>query len=167
MMISKAMNDALNEQVTNEFTAAHKYLAMASCFHSRGLTVFGERFREQADEERDHAMKLVDYIQDAGGKIVVGAIAKPKTDYDTAHAIVAAALQSEETVTRQINDLMSLAEQEKDYATRSFLMWFVDEQVEEVASMTELLQWITLAGDNNLFLVESRIAEKLSKKVEE
>jgi ferritin len=74
---------------------------------------------------------------------------------------VKAALDSEMTVTQQINDLVALAEKENDYATRSFLKWFVDEQVEEVATMTELLQWVTMAGEANLFALENRLAQAM------
>jgi ferritin len=158
MMISGKMNKALNEQVTNELGASHRYLAMAYSFDHMGLRIFAQHFIKQSDEERMHAMKIAKYISDVGGEVVIGPIAPTKGTFNSAKAIVKAALESELTVTGQINDLVALSEKEKDYATNSFLRWFVDEQVEEVSSMTELLQLITMAGDSNLFAVETRLA---------
>lgn len=162
MMISSRMNGALNQQVTNEINASFSYLAMSFAFNDMGLKVFGQRYRAQADEERGHAMKIAGYIQEVGGKVCLDAVAKPRDDYDSAQAMVEAALTSEETVTKQINDLVALAEAEKDYATRSFLQWFVDEQVEEVSSMSALLQMVKMAGEANLFLVEGRLAKMMT-----
>ncbi|OWY73407.1 hypothetical protein B7486_03435 [cyanobacterium TDX16] len=162
MMISKPMNAALDKQIANEMAASHKYLAMAFCLDSMGLKIFAQRFMQQADEERGHALKIAAYIQDVGGKVTLGAMDKPKADYKTVREIVKAAVDSELTVTRQINDLMAKSEKEHDYATRSFLKWFVDEQVEEVSSMNELLQLVTRAGESNLLYVESRLAAAMA-----
>lgn len=157
MLISKTMVRSLSEQVANELGASHKYVAMACEFDSMGLKVFSRRFFAQADEERMHALKIARYLLDVGARVAFAAIPAPGSKFGTAREIVAAALESELTVTRQINDLMALAEKEKDYATRSFLQWFVTEQVEEVSSMTELLQLVDMAGDKNLFQVEARL----------
>lgn len=162
MSISAKMTKQLNDQVANEFNAAYKYRAMSFCFADMGLKVFSMRFVEQADEERGHALKIAKYLQDVDAKVELQAVAKPKNDYKSAKEIVAAALKSEETVTSQINDLVALAIKENDYATRNFLEWYVSEQVEEVASMRELLQWVTMAGENNLFQLENRIAQSMS-----
>lgn len=162
MSISAKMTKQLNDQVANEFNAAYKYRAMSFCFADMGLKVFAKRFVEQADEERGHALKIAKYLQDVDAKVELQAVAKPKNDYKSAKEIVAAALKSEETVTSQINDLVALAIKENDYATRNFLEWYVSEQVEEVASMRELLQWVTMAGENNLFQLENRIAQSMS-----
>lgn len=161
MMISKKMNDALNQQIANELNTAFSYLAMSFIFHDMGLKIFGEWFLAQSGEEREHAMRIAKYVQDVGGKVVLDAVRRPKSDYTSAQSMIEASLQSEKTVTQQINDLVGLAESEKDYATQSFLQWFVDEQVEEVATMTELLQLVKMAGEANLFLVEGRLAKRL------
>lgn len=160
MMISAAMNAKLNEQITAEFSAAHCYLAMSTVFDAMGLKILGKKFRGQDDEERRHAMKIVAFIQEVGGTVTLDAIPRPRCDFKSAEAIVQAALESELSVTRMINDVVALAESEKDYATRSFLNWFVDEQVEEVASMTDLLDLVKLAGDNML-QVESRVRHEM------
>jgi len=129
MMISKAMNQRLNEQVTHEFAASQSYLAMACMFDGLGLSALAARFREQSAEEREHALKLVGYISEVGGVVKLEALDAPKSDYASVPAAIEAALESEMTVTGQINALVDLAESEKDHATRSFLQWFVDEQV--------------------------------------
>jgi len=150
MMISTAMNAKLNDQIGAEFAAAHAYLAMSCAFDHMALKVLAKRFLKQHDEECEHAMKILHYVQEVGGTVSLEAIAKPKKDYKSMEAIVSTALQNELDITAKINDLMTLAESEKDYATRSFLQWFVDEQVEEVSSMTDLLNVVKLAGENML-----------------
>lgn len=161
-MISAKMNQKLCEQVSHELTAAHKYLGMSCAFDKMGLRVFAKHFFKQAEEERAHALKIVKYVQDVGATVSLGPIPKAETDYPSAKSIIEAAVASELTVTRQINELVALADQESDYASRSFLQWFVDEQVEEVCSMNELLQWLTLAGEANAFQVENRLAQQSS-----
>ncbi len=152
MMISQAMNKKLNEQITHEFDASQKYLSISCQFDSMGLKVLTRRFREQSDEERGHALKIIDYILEVGGTVKLQKLAEPPTQFESVVDAVQAAVDSELTVTRQINELVALAEKESDYATRSFLQWFVDEQVEEVSSMTQLLQLAKLAGKNLLQL---------------
>jgi ferritin len=158
MMISEKMSHALNRQATNEFGASHTYMAMACWFREAGLKVFAQRFYMQASEERDHALKILKYLEDVGGKASFEAIPKPKAGYTSALTIIDAAVEAEKVVTTQINDLVALADSEKDYATHSFLKWYVDEQVEEVSNMLELHQWVTMAGEKNLFFVEARLA---------
>ncbi len=150
MMISTAMNAKLNDQIGAEFGAAHAYLAMACVFDNMSLKALAGRFFKQYSEELEHAMRIVRYVLEVGGTVALDAIAKPKKDYKSAEAIVSAALQNEQDITAKINDLVTLAEKEKDYATRSFLQWFVDEQVEEVSTMTDLLNVVKLAGANVL-----------------
>ncbi len=161
MMISDTMNGKLNEQIAAEFSAAHAYLAMACSFEQMGLKFLAKRFLAQHDEEREHAMKILHYVQEVGGEVRLGAIPKPVGDFTTVESIVQAALESERRVTGTINDLVALAESEKDYATRSFLNWFVDEQVEEESSMAELLQLVQLAGDNVL-QIEARVRHEMT-----
>jgi len=160
MMISEKMHKALNTQVMNELHASHIYLAMSLAFRDMGLKVFAGRFYEQSEEERRHALKIINYLQDVGAPARLDVIPRPEGRFETATAIIKAAVQAEEMVTKQVNELVTLAETDKDYATRSFLQWFVDEQVEEVASMHELLQWVEMAGEKNLFFVEARVRRR-------
>lgn len=160
MMISSGMNAKLNEQIQAEFSAAHGYLTMACAFDNMGLKILAKRFYEQHTEEQAHAMKILRYVQEVGGTVTLAEINKPRTEYPSAMAIVEAALESEKNVTAMINALMSMADSEKDYATRSFLQWFVDEQVEEVSSMSDLLTLVKMAGEN-LLQVESRVRHEM------
>jgi len=152
MMISETMNAKLNDQVTAEFGAAHAYLAMACLFDNMSLKVLAGRFFKQYSEELEHAMRIVRYVLEVGGTVALDGIAKPKKDYKNLEDIVATALQNEKDITAKINDLVALADKEKDYATRSFLQWFIDEQVEEISTMSELLNLVKLAGNNVLQL---------------
>lgn len=160
-MISESMNLRLNRQISMEFAASHKYLAMACAFDAMGFKILAKRFRLQSDEEREHAMKILDFVVEVGGRVDLEQVPKPPSKYDTVEAIVRSALESEQEVTRSINEIVAQAETEKDFATRSFLHWFVDEQVEEVASMTELLGLVKLAGPNVL-LVETRVFHQMN-----
>ena len=157
-MISAVMNARLNDQIAAEFAAAHAYLAMSCAFDGMALKVLAQRFLKQHDEEREHAMKILHYVQEVGGTVSLEAVAKPKKDYKNAEAIVSTALQNEKDITTRINDLMTLAESEKDYATRSFLQWFIDEQVREVAALESLINKIKLVGleGSGLFMLDKK-----------
>ena len=152
MAISSAMNTKLNEQITHEFAAAQIYLSMACGFDDMGLKGLAGLFHKQVEEERAHAMKILGYIQDCGGKVHLQALPEPPAEWPSVVDAIEAALAHEKKVTGQINALVALADQEKDYATRSFLNWYVDEQVEEEDSMSTLLQGAKLAGKNLLQL---------------
>src|SRR3972149_4241782 len=106
MMISTAMNAKLNDQIGAEFAAAHAYLAMSCAFDRMALKVLAKRFLKQHDEEREHAMKILHYVQEVGGTVSLEAIAKPQKDYKNMEAIVSTALQNEKDITTKINDLM-------------------------------------------------------------
>ena len=163
MLISKAMNTKLNDQIANELGASQAYLAMACMFEDLGLKALAAHFRRQTEEERGHALKIIDYVINVSGVVKLGALTAPKSDYPTAKAAIDAALKHELKVTSDINDLMALAEKERDYAPRSFLQWFVDEQVEEVSSMEHLLRIAEMAGVN-LLQLESYVRHMLAPK---
>ncbi|MCB9849082.1 MAG: ferritin [Phycisphaerales bacterium] len=161
MLTPKPIVDKLNEQIANEFHAAHNYMAMACRFDALGLKVLSEWFFRQGEEERDHGKRILRYLLDVGADVHLNAISEPTGNLSDPVSIVQSALNQEEQVTKQIHDLVAMAEEHKDFATRSFLAWFVDEQVEEVATMTELLQMLKLAGDHHLLQVEARVARMM------
>ncbi len=161
MMISETMNKHLNDQIALEFQAAHNYLAMACAFDQMGLPFLAKKFVGQSDEERSHGMKILGYIQEVGGLPVLTDISTPKADFKSIEEIVKAALASEMNVTKKVNDLVDAAQEEKDHATGSFLQWFVDEQVEEVSSMTDLLTLVKLAG-THVLQVEARVRHEMA-----
>lgn len=148
MAISEKMNAKLNEQITNEMYASQVYLAMACMFDDMGLKMLSKLYRMQTEEERGHALKILDFIPTVEGKVKLQPVPEPPASYPSVLAAIEAALEHERLVTRQFNDLVKLADEEKDYATRSFLNWFVDEQVEEVDSQAQLVQVAKMAGEH-------------------
>jgi len=162
MIISQRLQDAINTQIGNEFGASMEYLQIASYFEAEDMLKLATIFFEQADEERFHAMKLLRYVLDAGGQVAIPAISKPRITYDNPADAVQTALTWEETVTKQINNLMSIAVEEKDYISQEFLKWFVNEQLEEIAKMSSILNIIKRAGDQ-ILIAETYIMDTLTQ----
>lgn len=160
MALESTVEAALNAQMGREFEAHMQYLAISSWFDGEGLPELTRFFATQAEEEHAHAMKFLDYIQDAGGTVAIPAVPAPRGHFESAHDAVRAALDSEEDVTKRIDELVDVARAGSDHATEVFLQWFVTEQVEEVATMTELLQIVRRAGEPGLLLVEDYVARK-------
>ncbi len=154
MLISDPMNAALNAQIGHEFGAELQYVSIATYFDGDGLPELAQHFYRQAEEERMHAMRFVNYVVDAGGKVVIPAIPAPKSGFASAEEAVKLSLDWEMTVTRQVNALVDLAVKENDHITENFLRWFVTEQLEEVSSMETLLSIVRRAGANLLFVEE-------------
>jgi ferritin len=132
-----------------------QYLSIAAHFEQRQLKLLGKLFFEQADEEKQHAMKFVKYVLDTKGELRIPSIPAPTPVFDSAEAAVQAALNWEKEVTSQISGLMDLAVKQNDYIAQSFLQWFVDEQLEEVTKMDRLLSIIKQSGERNLLMVEA------------
>jgi bacterioferritin B len=155
VLISRDLANAFNAQIGHEFGASLQYVSIAAHFQQRQLTLLAKLFFEQADEERQHALKFVKYMLDAKGDLVVPSIPAPTPTFTSAEDAVGAALKWEQEVTRQVTGLMDLAVKESDYLAQSFLQWFVDEQLEEVVKMDRLLSIIKQSGDKNLLMVEA------------
>lgn len=152
MSLSATMNAKLNEQIGHEFAASQAYLAMSCMLSSMELASTAALFRKQSDEERGHALKFLEYIVRVHGTVRLAAIPEPRGEFKNVVEIAQAALEHEQKVTQQIHALVALADQENDYATRSFLQYFVDEQVEELELTSRLLQVAKMARDNLLQL---------------
>ncbi len=146
-MLSEKMQKALNDQVNAELFSFYLYLSMAAYFEAENLPGFATWMRMQADEEMIHAMKFFDYINERNGRVNLGAIEAPKTEWDSALAAFEEALEHEKYISGRINDLVALAIAENDHATNSFLQWFVDEQVEEEASVDAVVQDLRRVAD--------------------
>jgi len=155
MQISKAMADIMSAQVGNELGASNQYIQIAAYFDGESLSRLAKFFYAQAEEEREHAMKFVHYLMDVGADLSIAAIPATQTDIGTAENAFEMSLSWEKEVTGQINAIMDLAVQEKDYASQAFLHWFVTEQVEEVSTMENMLQVVRKAGERNLLMVEA------------
>lgn len=158
MLISKDMNAQMNEQIGHEFGASLQYVNIAGYFDDAGLPVLRDHFFRQADEEREHAMKFVRYILDAGGLVAIPAIPAPRANFGSAEEAVALSLEWEYTVTKQINALLDRASSERDYVAHDFLEWFAREQLEEVSSMDTLLKMVRRSGEARLMEVENALA---------
>jgi bacterioferritin B len=139
-MAADAFVDQLNEQVAHEYAAHQQYVACAVYYDSETLPQLARFFYRQALEERDHAMMMVQYLLDADARVVVPGVAAPLVAFEDIVAPVALALEQERRVTAQINALAATARQEGDYTSEQFMQWFIKEQVEEVATMSDLLR---------------------------
>jgi ferritin len=139
-MPSERFIEGLNDQIGREFAAAHQYTALAAWFDRETFPRLAKFFYDQAEEERGHAIKMVGYLRDTGAELRLGEVPAPRTDFADHIAPIRLALESEQKVTIAIAGLFEIARKTNDYASESFMQWFVDEQVEEEASMEALLQ---------------------------
>lgn len=162
MLASDRLIKAINQQVGNEFGASLQYVSIASYFAGEALTGLSRFFYRQADEEREHAMKFVKFVVDADGPLAIPPIPAPRSEFESARDAVQAALDWEKEVTQQIYGLVDIAREDSNYIAQRFLDWFVDEQFEEVNTMTELLQVVERAGENGLLFVEEFLAREPS-----
>ena len=162
MPVDKTVIDALNAQMGRELEAHLQYLSISSWFDAEGLPELTKFFAAQAAEEHAHAMRFLTYIQDVGGPVEIPALAAPKPSFENAEDAVAASLAWENEVTSHIHALVDLANADNDHATQVFLQWFVTEQVEEVSTMSELLQVTRRAGEANLLLLDDYVARSVA-----
>lgn len=151
-MISPKLQDAINAQINAEFWSAYLYLSMAMHFENEGYAGFANWFRIQYKEEQDHAEIFMNYLNSRGGRVVLAPISEVPTSWESPLAAFEATLSHEETVTSLINNIYAMAEAEHDYATRSKLNWFVDEQVEEEDTARSLIDRLKMVGNNGLAL---------------
>jgi bacterioferritin B len=149
--------EALNEQIAYEFAASQQYVAIAAYYDGETLPQLASFFYRQAVEERNHAMMIVQFLLDADLPVTIPGVEAPRTDFGSATEPVALALEQEKRVTDQIVGLVALAREEGELVGEQFLHWFLQEQREEVASMSELLKIVERAGDS-ILLVEEYLA---------
>jgi ferritin len=152
-MLSKSMQDAINDQIKNEFASGYLYLAMSAHFYGANLSGCAHWMREQHQEELTHAMKFFDYIYDRGGKVVIPGVDKPVANFTSPLEVFQRYLEHERQVTAMINKLYELATKENDYASQIMLHWFVNEQVEEEKVGMDIVEQLKLIGDNKTALL--------------
>lgn len=157
-MSTPTFNDLLARQVGNEFAASHQYIAVAVWFHGQDLPQLAKHFYRQSLEERNHAMMMVRYILDRGLKVAIPGVEPVRNDFNNVEEPLALALDQEKEVTENIKELFSAARAENDALGEQFMLWFLKEQVEEVASMSTLLNIARRA--DNLFDVENFLARE-------
>ena len=157
--MEKKIETALNEHLRNEMQAGYQYLAMAAFAASMNLPGTAHWFHMQMREELIHMMRFFTFINDRGGTVTLGAISAPKAGFKTVVEAFEAALENEQTVTGEVNDLYELAAKQKDWATMTFMQTFVTEQVEEEAEVMRLVETLKMVGDNRgaLLLIDREL----------
>ncbi len=158
-MADKDFAEALNDQIANEFAASQQYVAAAVYYDTETLPRLAGFFYRQALEERDHAMMMVQYLIDTDAEVRIPDITSQKTRFDDGVAPVRMALEQEQRVGEEINELFKIARDSSDFRGEQFMQWFVKEQVEEVALMGDLLNVVERSQDN-LLLVEDYLARE-------
>jgi ferritin len=148
MKLSSKLEKVLNDQINLEFSSAYAYLGMAAYFEHTAFTGFGKWMEVQSKEEIGHANRFFKFIVERGGKVTLQAISEPKCDYKSPLDAFKASLGHEQKVSAAICAIYDLATGEKDYATLSFLKWFLDEQVEEEKNVSDILAKLELVGDH-------------------
>jgi ferritin len=161
-MIDEKMQRALNEQLNYELFSSYLYLSMSSYFDSKNLLGFANWMRVQAQEELAHVMKFFDYVKNRGGRVLLSGVDGPQTEWDSPLAIFEQALEHEVSVSSRINKLVDLSLELSDHATNAFLQWFVSEQVEEEASVDEVVQKLKMVGGEGyaLFMIDRELATR-------
>lgn len=158
-MISKKIEDALNDQINAELYSAYIYLSMSSWLDSMNLKGMSHWMSIQAKEEVEHAMKFAAYVMERGGRVLYKAVEEPETQWTSPLDVFKVAYEHEKYITRRINDLMDLAVAEKDYASQALLQWFVSEQVEEEANADEIVAKLGMIGEgkHGLLMVDREL----------
>ena len=154
----------LNEQIGNEFAAHQQYVAIAVHYDAETLPQLARFFYRQALEERDHAMMMVQYLIDADEEVVIPGVAAPQVAFADVVAPVALALEQEKRVTGQINALAGVARAEGDYTSEQFMQWFIKEQIEEVATMSDLLRVVERSQDHEMDIEDYLAREQLGEE---
>ena len=152
-MLSKALQDAINEQIKNELYSAYLYLSMAAYAEAESLPGFAHWMKAQAQEEVDHAMRFFDFVNERGGRVELRAIDQPPGAFDSPRQLFELTLEHERKVTAMIHNLYELALKEKDYPAQVMLHWFIDEQVEEESNASQILETLGMAGGEGQALV--------------
>jgi ferritin len=164
MMFSRKLQDALNKQMNQEFYSEYMYLAMTAYLRYNSLDGVASFFLGQSQEEHAHAMKIFDFLNEKGGRVTLEAIDGPQVEFKSVADVFKTAVDHERAVSKSINKLMDLAIAENEHSVKSFLQWFVDEQVEEEALFDRLLNKVKLAGDGQgLLIIDSQLANFVPK----
>ena len=151
--MKQTVQDAVNEQIKHELSSAYVYLSMSAHFEAENLPGFARWMRVQAQEELGHAMRLFDYVNRRGGRVILQAVEQPPHNFSSPLSIFEHALEHETKVTQLIEQLYETAVQHKDYATQVEVQWFITEQVEEEDSAVLIVDQLKMAGDNRAALL--------------
>ena len=162
-MIGERLSEAINEQIKNELESYYIYLSMAAYFHSVSLDGMGHWMRCQAHEEMIHAMKFFEHLIDRGAKVVLKDLKQIKTEWGSPLEAFKDAFEHEQFITGKINDLTTIAREEKDYASEPMLAWFSDEQIEEEATSGKVVDELEMAGTDKsaLLMLDRELAGRV------
>ncbi len=162
-MLTKRMEEELNKQINAEYWSAYLYLSMSAYVASEGLAGAANWMRVQYQEEIAHALKFFDYVIERNGKVSLKPITKVPESWNGIIDIFEETLKHEQKVTSLINNLMDVAIEEKDHAAKSFLQWYVDEQVEEEANVQTILDQLKMVESkgNGLFMIDKDLAQRI------
>jgi len=152
-MIGERLNSAINDQIKNELESYYIYLSMAAYFHSKSLDGMGHWMRAQAHEEMIHAMKFIEHLLDRDGKVVLQDLKQLKTEWRSPLEAFHDAYEHEKFISGKINDLTTIAREEKDYSSEPMLAWFTEEQVEEEASAGKIAGELEMIGEDKSALL--------------
>ncbi|NLO01029.1 MAG: ferritin [Bacteroidales bacterium] len=163
-MLKEKVLKALNEQINAEQYSAFLYLSMSAWLEEKGLPGFANWMYVQYQEELTHANKLFKYVNERGGRVELKGIDQMPVEFESVKSVAEMTLEHEQHVTALINNLVDVATEERDHATISFLTWFVDEQVEEEANATEILDNLKLiegeGKGNGLFMIDRELRQR-------
>ena len=164
-MLNPKIQDAFNHHLNQEFFSAYLYLSMASYFEARNLSGMAQWMKIQFQEELQHGSKFFDFIHERGGRVMLKAIEAPKTDWDSPLRAFEEAYEHECAISGMINQLVDLALAESDHAANSFLQWFVNEQVEEEATVDAIVEKLRLVGENGvaLFMLDNELGKRAAE----
>ena len=167
-MLNPELEAALNAQLGGELYSSHLYLSMSAYCGSANMPGAAHWFRMQAAEEREHALKFFDHIVDRGGRVALGAIGIPPTEFASLLDAFEQALQAERDVSAAIDRLAAMAVAQGDFAAQAFLQWFVTEQVEEEKQADEVVQTLRVIGDNaaTLFMLDRELGARMPEVAE-
>ncbi|HEY9765419.1 MAG TPA: ferritin [Chroococcales cyanobacterium] len=162
-MLKEKVENSINKQIQAEVYSSYLYLAMTAFATHEGLTGTANWLKVQAQEELTHALRFYQYVNQRGGRVLLLPIEQPPSDFRSMPEIFAAVLKHEEHVTSLINNLVDIAQEEKDHATVQMLQWFVTEQVEEEANANDILNRIKLIGKdgNTLFMLDKDLGTRV------
>jgi ferritin len=162
-MISERLLSELNNQINFEFYSAHIYLAMAAYCAAEDFDGFANFFKVQAEEEKFHAMKFYNYVNDMNGRVVLEGMPDPQNEFKSLLNAFEVSLAHEKIVTRRIYNLTDIATEEREHATISLLKWFIDEQVEEESNFTSVIKKLSRIKDDpaSLYMLDTELAARV------
>ena len=163
-MLNAKLQDAFNRQINAELYSSYLYLSMAAYFESRDLKGMANWMTVQAGEEKGHAMRIFDFVNDRSGRVTLTAIEAPQTEWKSPLEIFEEAYKHEQKITGMINELFNLAATERDSASHDFLEWFAREQVEEEANAQLIVAQLKLVGDSGvgLYLLDQELGKRVA-----